>query len=270
MADPQKLEKRFGVIEGAARIWAVGSIHGEAEKLKALHERLAPQVRTGDRLIYLGNVIGRGHDVRDTLDELIRFRLSFMAAEPAEEQHVFMLRGSQEEMWQKLLQLQFATDPQGVLDWMLQQGVGATLEAYGSSKKDATLEGRRGAMELTRWTGGLRAAMQSTPGHWEFMSSIRRAVYTADRGLLFVNSGLDPSRPLETQTDSFWWDSNRFTRISEPFGGFKKIVRGFDLMHAGLVEQPHTLSIDGGCGFGGQLIAACLSPDGEVLELLEV
>ena len=36
---------------------------------------------------------------------------------------VAYLRGNQEEMWQKLLQLQFATDPRGVLKWMFEQGV---------------------------------------------------------------------------------------------------------------------------------------------------
>ena len=173
MADPQKLEKRFGVIKGAARIWAIGSVHGHAEKLRALHEKLGPKIQTGDRLIYLGNVIGRGPDVRGTLDELLRFRCEVMAADPAEEQHVFMLRGSQEEMWQKLLQLQFATDPTAVLEWMLGQGVASTLEAYGSSKTDATLEGRRGAMEMTRWTNGLRSAMQNVPGHWDFIGALR-------------------------------------------------------------------------------------------------
>ena len=274
MADPQKIEKRFGVMRGAKRIWAVASIHGQVDKLIALHEKLGAKLQPGDRVIYLGNVIGRGPDVRGTLDELLRFRCEVMAFDPAEAQHVFMLRGSQEEMWQKLLQLQFATDPRQVLEWMLGQGVDATLAAYGSSKKDALLEGRRGAMELTRWTNALRSSMQQTPGHWDFIGALRRAVYTEDedgeKGLLFVNSGLDPSRPLEAQTDSFWWDSNRFTRISEPYGDFKKIVRGYDLMHAGLVEKDLTISIDGGCGFGGKLLCVGLTPEGVALELLEV
>ena len=36
---------------------------------------------------------------------------------------VAYLRGAQEEMWAKLLQLQFATDPRQVLGWMLSHGV---------------------------------------------------------------------------------------------------------------------------------------------------
>ena len=172
-------------------------------------------------------------------------------------------------MWQKLLQLHFATDPRSVLSWMVDQGVGATLKAYGSSPEDALAEGRRGPMELTRWTGGLRAAMQKIPGHYELLGALRRAAYTEDNGLLFVNCGLDPSRPLEAQTDSFWWDSNRFGRITAQYGSFKRIVRGFDLMHPGLVEGDFTLTLDGGCGFGGPLLSACLTPDGKVVELAE-
>ena len=267
--ESQKLEKRFGVICGASRVWAVASVHGEATRLKNLHEKLLRHWKTGDRVVYLGNLFGRGADVRGAVDELLGFRREIMALEPAEEPHVFMLRGSQEEMWQKLLQLQFATDPRSVLAWMVDQGVGSTLKAYGSSPEDALAEGRRGAMELTRWTGGLRAAMQQAPGHYELMSALRRAAYTEDNQLLFVNCGLDPSRPLEAQTDSFWWDSNRFGRISEPYGAFKRIVRGFDLMHPGVVETKYTLTVDGGCGFGGPLVATALSPSGEVVETLE-
>ena len=265
----QKLEKRFGVITGAKRVWAVASVHGEAARLKALHEKLLRHWKTGDRVVYLGNLLGRGGDVRGAVDELLAFRREVMAREPAEEPHVLLLRGSQEEMWQKLLQLQFATDPRSVLAWMVDQGVGATLKAYGSSPEDALAEGRRGAMELTRWTGGLRAAMQQTPGHYELLGALRRAAYTDDNQLLFVNCGLDPSRPLEAQTDSFWWDSNRFGRISEQYGPFKRIVRGFDLMHPGLVETTYTVTVDGGCGFGGPLLAACLSLTGDVQEVVE-
>ncbi|MEX0923519.1 MAG: hypothetical protein WD489_03295 [Rhodovibrionaceae bacterium] len=268
-SESPKLEKRFGVIPGARRVWAVASVHGEAERLKKLHGKLLAKLRDGDRIVYLGNLFGRGADVRGAVDELLGFRCEAMAREPAEEPHVILLRGSQEEMWQKLLQLQFATDPRSVLAWMVDQGVGPTLKAYGSSPEDALAEGRRGAMELTRWTGALRAAMQKAPGHYELMSALRRAAYTDDNQLLFVNCGLDPSRPLEAQTDSFWWDSNRFGRISAQYGSFKRIVRGFDLMHPGLVETAHTLTIDGGCGFGGPLLAACLRPSGEVEELLE-
>ena len=47
-------------------------------------------------------------------------------------------------------------------------------------------------------------------------------------------------------------------------------LRGFDPAHPGLAETRYTVTLDGGCGFGGPLLAACLSPDGEILHRIEV
>ncbi len=32
----------------------------------------------------------------------------------------------------------------------------------------------------------------------------------------------------------------------------------------------HTLTLDGGCGFNGPLLGACLTPAGEVIDIIEV
>ena len=172
-------------------------------------------------------------------------------------------------LWQKLLQLQFATDPRGVLAWMLEQGVGATLDSYGVSIEVARREAAAGTLALTRWTGALREAMQRRPGHTQLFAALRRAAFTEDGGLLFVNAGIDPARPLETQSDSFWWSSGAFGRILAPYGGFRRVVRGFDPNHGGMAITDYTATIDGGCGFGGPLVAACLLPDGEIIDKIE-
>ena len=112
--------------------------------------------------------------------------------------------------------------------------------------------------------------MQARPGHFELLGALRRAAYTEDESLLFVNAGLDPTRPLEAQFDSFWWGGGGFHRISEPYGRYRRVVRGFDSGHPGFHETEHTLTIDGGCGFGGPLLAACLSRDGEIVDRIEV
>ncbi|MGY8994381.1 MAG: hypothetical protein ACKVK8_09575, partial [Rhodospirillales bacterium] len=82
-------------------------------------------------LIYLGNLIGRGGGVLACIDEALVFRRALLAQRGADSNSVVYLRGGQEEMWHKLLQLQFASDPSDVLKWMMAQGVAATLEAYG-------------------------------------------------------------------------------------------------------------------------------------------
>ncbi|SMF38439.1 serine/threonine protein phosphatase 1 [Tistlia consotensis] len=259
----------FATLPQARRVWAVASVHGEAERLRRLHDLLWPRLQPGDRLVYLGNLLGHGAAVAETLDEVLLFRRAVMAVEPAEAAHVVLLRGGQEEMWQKLLQLQFATDPKAVLDWMLDNGVGATLEAYGGSVEEARRQAATGVVGITRWTQQLRASIQAHGGHFEVFGALRRAAFTDDGGLLFVNAGLDPSRPLEAQRDSFWWGGAGFAGLTQPYGGYRRIVRGFERSHPGLVESPFTVTLDGGCGFGGPLLAGCLALGGELLETLE-
>ena len=265
MADRQKFVK----LRAAHRLWAVAAIHGEAACLERLHRALWSRLESGDRIIYLGNMIGRGPAVCQTVDDLLTFRRAVLSRARTFACDLVYLRGGQEEMWQKLLQLQFATDPRGVLAWMLEQGVGATLDSYGVSVEVALREAAAGTLALTRWTGALRETMQRRPGHYQLFAALRRAAFTEDGGLLFVNAGIDPARPLETQSDSFWWSSGAFGRILAPYGGFRRVVRGFDPNQGGLAITDYTATIDRGCGFGGPLVAACLLPNGEVIDKIE-
>ncbi|MDJ0945027.1 MAG: hypothetical protein QNJ30_16285 [Kiloniellales bacterium] len=261
--------QKFAVLRRASRVWAIASVHGEAERLKRLQAAIRERFQPGDRLVYLGNIMGRGPAVREAIDALLAFRTAVMAQPGLFACDIAILRGRQEEMWQKLLQLQFAADPRGVLTWMLDQGLASTLEAYGGDAEEGLRAAASGAVHLTRWTGRLRQAMKASPGHFEVLTSLRRAAFTDDRSLLFVNAGLDPSRPLEAQKDSFWWSNQGFAEMSEPYYGFRRVVRGFDRQHPGLKLSDHSATLDGGSGFGGPLMAACLRPDGEVDDLLE-
>lgn len=262
-------KQRFARLRAARRVWAVASIHGEAQRLDQLHRGLLERLQPGDRIVYLGNMIGRGEQSGQTLDRLLRFRRAVLAGQNSFACDVAYLRGQQEEMWQKLLQLQFSTEPLTTLDWMLDQGMEPVLRVYGSSVAEARRLATSGAVGLTRWTNGLRAAMQARPGHYEIFGALRRAAFTEEGTVLFVNCGLDPSRPLEAQRDSFWWSSGAFGRIAEPYGSYRRIVRGYDPSHGGFAETDWTVTLDGGCGFDGPLIAACLGQSGQVLELLD-
>lgn len=258
--------ERFAQLRGASRLWAVASIHGEAGQLVRLHEQLWPRLARGDRIVYLGNYLGRGPDILGTVAELLAFRCAVLARRGGFACDVVFLRGAQEEMWQKLLQLQFASAPREVLDWMLDHGVEATLRAYGGDAKRAFAACREGAMGLTRWTAGLRGAMHAAPGHTQLMTALRRAAFTDV--LLFVSAGVDPSRPLDAQGDAFWWGGGRFLDAG-PFPGFRRVIRGYDRRHAGFVEAPHAVSLDAGCGFDGPLLAACFAADGRVIETVQ-
>ena len=260
----------FAVIRGARRIWAIGSIHGEANRLRLLHDQLSGRLQDGDRLVYLGNYLGYGPKIVETINELLKFRCEFLARPPfMDAGDLVFLRGSQEEMWHRVLQLQFAVNPVEVMSWMGERGLAATLAAYAGNTRTDILGQRAGPLTIAQWTGSVRAAMEKRPGHAAFMSALKRAAYTAEESLLFVNAGIDTGKPVEEQSDALWWTGYSFAQMDAPFRQFVKVIRGYDPDHGGFDETEHTLTIDGGCGFVGSLIAVCLTPEGLITERLE-
>jgi hypothetical protein len=260
---------KFARLRKARRIWAVASIHGEAERLGRLHDRIAARFEDDDRIVYLGNYLGRGSAVAATIDELLDFRCRVLARPHGFACDVVFLRGAQEEMWQKLLQLQFAPNPGEVLAWMVREGVEPTVRAYGGELRQGFAASRDGPRMITRWTSGLRDAMNAAPGHTLLFGRLRHAAVSEDNQLLFVHAGIDASRPLAGQGDAFWWSDRDIIALAAPFDGFRRVVRGFDRHLRGLVEGEFAVSLDAGAGRGGGLLAAAFSPDGAVLDVLE-
>ena len=268
-AAPAPDDVRFARLERANRIWTIGAIHGARDRLVALHDILLDKFKRGDRLVYLGNMLGVGPDVDGVVDEIIAFRRLILArfAGALEAGDLVYLRGAQEEMWSKLLQLQFATNPGEILEWLLDHGVGPTIEAYGSTLQAARGHCRDGALAITKWTNRLRTAIHRAPGHYMWLAGLKRAAMTDTNQLLFVHASVDPSRPLTMQGDSFWWDTGAFDRMDAPFEGFCRVVRGYDHRHRGVnLDSPFTATVDDGCGYGGSLSAVCFAPDGAVLD----
>ncbi len=260
---------KFSVMTGARRVWAVAAVHGERDRLAALHGAMEARFEPGDRLVYLGNYLGLGPDITGTLDELLLFRRALMARFTLFDGDIVHLRGAQEEMWQKLLQIQIAQDPAQVLEWMLAQGLDATLEAYGIIADAVRMRCREGPLALARWSVELRESVRAHPGHEALLASLRRAALTADHGLLFVHAGFDPQRPLSAQSDTLWWGGGDFDAIETTVEGFRRVVRGYDPAHAGPAENSIAMTIDTGCGHGGKLTAVCLDANGEVQDAAE-
>jgi serine/threonine protein phosphatase 1 len=270
VAAPPCDSEPFGRLKRARRVWAVAAIHGEAQRLAAIHARLAEQLMAGDRLVYLGDYLGYGPDAAGVLDLMVAFRRAVLAQRDMFLGDVVVLRGSQEEMWHKLLELQFAPNPREVLPWMLDHGVAATLAAYGVDSRAGLAACRESVSAITRWTGSIRAAVDARPGHRQLLGTLRRAAFTDEGGVLFVNAGIDPQKPLELQRDVFWWGGPvDLLALDAPFAGFRRVVCGYHRKHAGVVETEQAVSLDAGCGFGGALTAACFAPDGSLVERVE-
>ncbi len=263
---------KFAHLGFPRRIWAVAACHGEIDRLDRLHQELADRFVLGDRLLYLGNYLGGGDPIA-TIDRLLAFRTYLLGAPGMFTSDIVYLRGMQEEIWAKLLQIQFAPNPREVLTWILARGAGVTLEAYGGEAKLGLLAAREGAVSINRWTGKLRETVRSYPGHDKFMSVLQRAAVTDDKSgsgrLLFVHAGLNPKRTLIEQGDNFWWDGAGFDRIESLFEDFNRIFRGADPAGNGARFDGYTVTLDGGCGTGGPLVAAAILPDGRIVDTIQ-
>jgi serine/threonine protein phosphatase 1 len=262
-------QERFVRLRAGRPIWAIAAIHGQLDRLSYLHELLSRRIEIGDAVVYLGNYIGVGSNSIEVIDQLLRMRIWLLARPFATSCDIAYLRGAQEEMWSKLLQLHFAPNPRDVLTWMMTHGVDATLAAYGGAPSAGMLAANEGPVALSRWTQTLRDSMARKPGHTALMTSLRRAAFTQDQRLLFVHAGLDPARKLDRQGDSFWWATRSFERVNNGYEPFALVVRGFDPAHGGVLRTDATLSIDSGCGYGGPLVAVRLDPDGAEIERVE-
>lgn len=263
-------DKRFARLRKARRIWAIASVHGEADRLARLHDRIAGRFADGDRVVYLGNYFGHGEAVGPAIDELLDFRRRILARPGGFACDVVYLRGAHEEMWHKLLQLQFAPDPGAVLNWMVREGIEPTVRAYGGDMRQGFAASRDGPRTITRWTSALRSAMNAVPGHTTLFTSLRHAAVTEDRQLLFVHAGVDAGQPIETQRDSFWWGDSDILALTAPYQGFRRVVRGFDRQRRGLVETEFGVSIDGGAGRGGRLLAIAFATDGTIVDRFDI
>jgi len=249
-------------LNATQRIWAVPAVLGQADALRDLHTGLGGELRPGDCLVYLGNYMGHGPAVVETMDELLRFRAELKGVQ------VVHLRGAQEEMWVKLLEIQWAMRPIETFQWMMERGVEATLRAYGGDPTDGPSKFRAGVVVTTRWTTELRETFQDHPGHYEFLHSLASAAPTSDGKLLFVSAGIDPGLPLEKQNDAFWWNAKGFEAMAAPFEDFNFVIRGFDAAHKGFHSGRHTINIDAADNVAGPLQATCFAPDGSVVASL--
>lgn len=285
---PQRsVDFRFASLKRPQRVWAIPSIHGQVAQLQTLHDALISRVKPGDRIVYMGNYLGHGTEAASVIDELLTFRRMVLAMAGFQPKDFAYLRGAQEEMLQRVYQLQFASSPWQIYEWMLGQGLWATLASYGIDAQEGLNAASQNALRLSRWTDHVRQMVQRRPGHDIFYTHMKRAAFTAlthlpngkteapavatdgHAPLLFVNAGLNTERSLDEQGDRFWWGDDDFNMITDAYNPFARVVRGFDHQRRGLHINCVTATLDNNCGFGGTLACASLLADASVGEVLE-
>ena len=269
------MNEKFGELGSPRRVWAIGAVHGDIDRLCTLHDHIASRFTVRDRLVYLGNYLGL--DTRNsaaTMDELLAFRAALLAKTGMEPSDIVYLRGPAEEAWQRSLRLHFAPVPAQALDKALASGVEAYLRLYGISVNDTKSVARAGSVAITRWTNQMRSQQRANPGHEAFFSGMRRAAYTQTaidgRKVLFVPAGFDSSRSLDDQGEALWWTSTPFGLNGRALATYSRVVRGFDSVNSGACLDEDAITLDAGCGRGGPLLCGSFTTTGKLTEIVAV
>ncbi len=265
-------ESNFVQLNEASRIWAIGSIHSNLQSFNSIKNYVIDNFKKGDKLIFLGNVIGLGNQSKETLSSIINLRFELMSKYKLKPESIIFLRGAQEEMFNKLLQLQIAPNPKEIINWMFEHGVNSTLNSYGFNNQEVLKVATSGTLAITKWTTKLNQCILSCPGHKEYFLNLKHAAYSSSKKILFVNRGVDVTRPLSAQNDCFWWGFQNFSKITKPYNTFNRIVRGYQSNHNNELENSKNKMI---CTLFKQplsnklIYAGIFTGNGEILELFE-
>lgn len=204
------------------RVLVVGDVHGCRRELEVLLRALA--VAAGDTVVFLGDYIDRGPDVRGVLERLLA-----LAASPGVRS--IFLRGNHEDML-----LGYLGHGGRYGEAFLANGGDATLRSYGVS----------GTPDAARFEAAL------PPAHLEFVRATK--LLHVEGQYVMVHAGVRPGRPLDRQNaHDLLWIRDEFIARPHAFG--KTVVFGHTPMREVLEDLPYKIGIDTGCVYGGMLSA---------------
>ncbi len=265
-------ESKFQEFKDANKIWAVGSIHSNVESFNSIKKYILSNFEKNDKLIFLGNVIGFGKHSKEIISEINNLRFNLMSKFNLNHFEIVYLRGAQEEMFSKLLQLQIAPNPIEIIEWIFSHGVDQTVLSYGFDPDEFRNVATQGTIQINKLTSKLNNKISTIPGHKEFFSNLKHAAYADTKEILFVNRGVDISRPLSAQYDCFWWGYQNFSRINKPYFTFKRIVRGYQSNTHNDIENSKTRVL---CTLfkqplkNNKILAGIFSKNGDIFDLFE-
>jgi serine/threonine protein phosphatase 1 len=231
------------------RIYAIGDIHGRADLLNELHDKILADA-DGRRfyrkiVVYLGDFIDRGDGSREVIDTLIAEPLAEAGFESK------CLLGNHERSL-----LDFLEDTAAGPNWLLYGG-GSTLLSYGVGFSQGNGMDDRWALIQDRLRDGI------PPAHLEFLESLEPG--HIEGGYLFVHAGIKPGVALEKQElRDMLWIRNDFLKSHTD--------HGFCVVHGHTVtDQPefqaNRIGIDTGAYSSGKL--TCLVLEGEARRVIQ-
>lgn len=230
------------VIPPGQIIYAVGDIHGEADLLRRLLDRLRQDIAdrpTGPvaTVIFLGDYIDRGPDSRGVLDLLL--------SDPLPGVKLRFLRGNHEQAL-----LDFLIDPLAAAEWLRFGGL-ETLASYGLRAPPGSLDPARLRQLADDLAGRLPAA---------HLSLLRTTILMAAVGdYAFVHAGIRPGTPLNQQDpEDLLWIRDGF--LDRSFQASHVIVHGHTITDEPVLA-PHRIGLDTGAYASGILSAIALHGD---------
>ena len=220
------------------QVYAIGDIHGRADLLGALLEKIAKDARkspaTKKRLVYLGDYIDRGHESRQVIDLLLEG--------PPPGFEAIYLKGNHEEAL-----LNFLKAADFGYEWQHYGGL-ETLASYGVTGLGARLSSEN----FDEARDQFEAALPQS--HLDFFRALDLSVCFGD--YFFAHAGVRPGVPLEEQLpEDLLWIRADFTRWSADFG--KVVVHGHSITEEPEFE-PNRIGIDTGAYLTHRLTSVVL------------
>ncbi len=218
------------------RIYAIGDIHGRADLLADMKDKIASDMASANALhkvvVFLGDYIDRGVNSRGVIDMLTAWDVG---------DEIHCLRGNHEQMLMSVLQ-----DATQLPAWRRFGGL-ETLQSYGLPAADIQRDEMLGELR-----DGLAAAMPTA--HLTFLQNL--PLYFEAGDYFFCHAGIDPRVPLDRQTEeALLWIREDFLYSTVMFD--KCIVHGHS-PSGGPDEQPNRLGLDTGAYASGILTCAVL------------
>lgn len=216
------------------RIYAIGDIHGRADLLVELLERInadhlarEPKPR---QIILLGDLVDRGRQSAQVVTCALKLAEGGIP--------VRFLKGNHEEVF-----IHAARGDEKAMRFFCRIGGRETIISYGLSDADY---GAMDFAQLTRWT------LENVPReHVDFLDGFEDMIEIGD--YLFVHAGIRPDVPLDEQKPKdLRWIRDDFLSFKDPLG--KVVVHGHTITD-GVDEQVNRIGIDTGAYQSGVLTA---------------
>lgn len=219
------------------RVYAVGDIHGRNDLLLRLMELIRQDSESAKgevRLVFLGDYIDRGLNVKDVLNTLVSL------PDLGHKNSVF-IQGNHELMLRDILQ---EKDQRSIIPWLSTGGYETCL-SYGIPPSQNMLIKSRGNDFIMRLEQAIPVP------HLQFLEAVRSHVSFGD--YFFCHAGVRPKVPLDRQSEKdMAWIREKFLKYNKPFE--KVIVHGHTISKEPDVT-PYRIGIDTGAYATGKLTA---------------